>query len=49
MDVSTTQSAKVERYGEKGIEIPDNLIFIPIDFEKQSISDRLRESGFAKN
>jgi methyltransferase (TIGR00027 family) len=49
LDVPTTQNAKIERYREKGIQIPDNLIFIPIDFEKQSISDRLRESGFAKN
>jgi methyltransferase (TIGR00027 family) len=49
LDVPITQTAKIKRYQEKGIIIPKNLIFIPIDFEKQNITDRLLESGFEKN
>lgn len=48
LDVPVTQTAKINRYMEKGIEIPGNLVFIPIDFERQSISERLVESGFEK-
>lgn len=49
LDAPATQNAKIERYKEKGITIPDNLIFIPIDFDKQNISDRLSECGFERN
>jgi methyltransferase (TIGR00027 family) len=48
-DVPVTQNAKIARYREKGIELPENLVFIPIDFETQSISERLLESGFVKS
>ena len=48
LDAFLTQNAKIERYKEKGIQIPENLIFIPIDFDRQSISDRLCECGFEK-
>jgi methyltransferase (TIGR00027 family) len=48
LDAPATQNAKIERYKEKGVNIPNNLIFIPIDFDKQSISDRLSECGFKR-
>lgn len=48
LDVPITQNAKIERYKDKGIKIPENLFFIPIDFEKQSLAERLIESGFKK-
>lgn len=48
LDAPATQNAKIERYKEKGVNIPNNLIFIPIDFDKQSISDRLSECGFER-
>lgn len=48
LDAPVTQTTKIERFKEKGIKIPENLIFIPIDFEKQSIPERLMESGFKK-
>ncbi len=48
LDVPITQNAKIGRYKEKGIKTPENLIFVPIDFEKQSIAERLNESGFIK-
>jgi methyltransferase (TIGR00027 family) len=48
LDAPVTQLAKIRRYKEKGIAVPGNLIFIPIDFDRQSIADRLEESGFDK-
>jgi methyltransferase (TIGR00027 family) len=48
LDVPVTQTAKIERYKEKGIKIPENLVFIPIDFDKHSIIERLMEGGFKK-
>jgi len=48
LDVPVTQTAKIKRYKEKGIIIPENLVFVPIDFETQSIPERLMESGFRK-
>jgi methyltransferase (TIGR00027 family) len=48
LDAPVTQNAKLERYKEKGISVPDNLIFIPVDFDKQSISDRFSECGFER-
>lgn len=47
LDAPVTQNAKIERYKEKGI-ISGDLTFIPIDFDKQSISERLTSSGFEK-
>lgn len=49
LDAYATQNAKIERYKEKGIVIPDSLIFVSIDFDKQSVSERLSECGFEKN
>ena len=48
LDAPVTQNAKIERYKEMRIVIPGNLVFIPIDFDKQSISDRLSECGFER-
>ncbi len=49
LDVPVTQNAKIERFREKGVITPENLVLIPINFEKQSIGDRLKESGFETN
>lgn len=49
LDAPVTQEAKVQRYRRKGIGIPDNLTFVPIDFDKESLSERLTQAGFQKN
>lgn len=49
IDVPITQSAKIQRYKEMEINTPGNLTFIPVDFDKESVIDRLMESGFEKN
>ncbi|MDP4093481.1 MAG: SAM-dependent methyltransferase [Bacillota bacterium] len=49
LDAPITQKAKIERYKEKGIKIPENLRFIPVDFNRDSIPQRLEENGFRKD
>jgi methyltransferase (TIGR00027 family) len=46
LDAPATQAAKVERYHQKKIEIPENLVFIPIDFDRESLPERLFQAGF---
>jgi methyltransferase (TIGR00027 family) len=46
LDAPLTQTAKLGRYRQRGLSLPPNLAFIPIDFEKESIAGKLRESGF---
>lgn len=48
LDSPVTQQAKIERYREKGISVSGSVIFVPIDFDRQSIGERLTESGFQK-
>ena len=49
MEMPITQKAKIGRYKEKDIPIPANLEFIPIDFAKEKIEQKLNEYGFKKN
>lgn len=46
LDHPNTQAYKLKRIKELGWIVPQNMAFVPIDFEKQQISDRLQESGF---
>jgi methyltransferase (TIGR00027 family) len=46
LDVPITQAAKIERYRQRGLEVPPNLKFVAIDFDKQSIHEKLSQSGF---
>lgn len=48
LDAPATQTAKINRYKERGIKTPDSLVFIPIDFDKQTIPDRLSACGFER-
>lgn len=49
LDSPATQHTKLQRLVEKNIAIPSNAVFIPIDFQKESISQKLVEYGFQKN
>ena len=49
MDVPITQDAKIRQLKKRHIEIGPSIIFIPIDFSRESLEDRLLESGFKKN
>jgi methyltransferase (TIGR00027 family) len=46
LDHPATQRAKRERLTREGFPAPDNLVFVPIDFTTQSLSERLQASGF---
>lgn len=46
VDHPLTQVDKIERIARAGWKIPDNLIFVPLDFTKDSIAGRLISGGF---
>ncbi|MGA3137195.1 MAG: SAM-dependent methyltransferase [Terracidiphilus sp.] len=46
LDVPITQAAKIERYRQRGLAVPPNLKFVAIDFDKQSIPEKLSQFGF---
>jgi methyltransferase (TIGR00027 family) len=49
IDHPSTQEWKRARLAEQGIELPCSLTFVPVDFEKDSLADRLRCAGFMGN
>jgi len=49
VDHPTTQAWKRRRLQEQGIDVPRSLTFAPVDFEKQSLADGLRRSGFDRH
>lgn len=49
LDAPLTQGAKIERYNQKRIKIPDNLVFVPIDFDRESLHKRLSQEGFKRD
>ena len=49
LDAPETQKAKVRLLKKRGILFDRNLVFIPIDFNKESLRDKLIESGFDRN
>lgn len=46
LDVATTQQPKIEIFHKKKLTIPPELIFVPIDFDREGISDVLGKAGF---
>lgn len=46
VDHPATQSWKRARLKEQGIALPRSLVFVPMDFEKDSPADRLNAAGF---
>lgn len=46
VDHPATQSWKRQRLGEAGIATPGSLVFVPIDFERQTLADGLKKTGF---
>lgn len=49
LDALPTQQAKINRLKEQYIEIPANLNFIAIDFNKESLVEKLNQAGFQKD
>lgn len=47
IDHPATQQWKQELLRASRIAIPDNLTYVPVDFERQALGERLTESGFS--
>lgn len=48
LDSGTTQLMKTIQYVKRGIIVPDNVSFIPINFEMESVTAKLERAGFVK-
>jgi methyltransferase (TIGR00027 family) len=48
LDAPYTQQAKLTQYKQRGLEVPANVTFIAVDFDKESLSQKLEQSGFQK-
>jgi methyltransferase (TIGR00027 family) len=46
VDYPATQAWKRERIAQAGLDVPASLTFVPIDFERQSLSEGLVAAGF---
>ncbi len=49
LDAAVTQEAKIVQYQKRGLDFPPNLTFIPIDFDKEPLSDKLDKAGFERH
>ena len=49
LDIEKTQHPKIEILSRKQVDLPDELVFASIDFNKQSISDVLMNAGYQRN
>jgi methyltransferase (TIGR00027 family) len=48
LDAPPTQQAKIQQYRRRHLDVPPNLVFIAMDFDRDSLSERLEQSGFRK-
>lgn len=48
LDELHTQQAKIKQLKKRNLSIPSNLVFIAIDFEKESLSEKLDMAEFQK-
>ncbi|MCF6248737.1 MAG: class I SAM-dependent methyltransferase [Desulfobacula sp.] len=46
IDYPATQEWKRQQLNAGNVSIPESLTFVPVDFENQSLRDRLQETGF---
>ena len=46
VDYPMTQADKLERINRAGWKLPDKLTFVPVDFTRDSLTERLAASGF---
>jgi methyltransferase (TIGR00027 family) len=49
LDSIFTQQTKIKYYKNNGIQIPENLIFVPINFEKENLCNKFEDIGMKKN
>ena len=46
VDHPLTQADKLRRIERAGLKIPHNLRFVPVDFSKDDLAEKLKENGF---
>jgi len=46
LDAPTTQQEKMKAYQSKKLVVPEGLIFVPIDFNKESLREKMACAGF---
>jgi len=46
LDVATTQQPKIEILHEKKVPLPEALVFVPIDFNKENLLEVLARAGY---
>lgn len=49
IDHPATQATKRERLLKKYGKLPENLVFVPVDFEQQTVADALKQTKFMSN
>lgn len=49
LDIGTTQRPKLEILSRKGISLPEELVFVSIDFERESLAEALRGAGYRED
>ncbi len=48
VDAPVTQKAKLEQYRRRGLAVPPGVVFVAMDFERESLPARLDEAGFGR-
>lgn len=48
LDAPITQQAKLEQFRRRGIGIPSNIFFVPLDLNKEPLAESLAKAGFQK-
>lgn len=48
IDAATTQLVKITQFRKKNVVFPDNVTFIPMNFETESMAEKLEKAGFQK-
>jgi len=46
LDAPITQQEKLKAYRAKKLSVPDNLIFVPMDFNKDILAEKIEQAGF---
>jgi methyltransferase (TIGR00027 family) len=46
LDAPITQNDKLKAYHEKKLVVPDDLVFVPINFSKERVAEKIAQAGF---
>jgi methyltransferase (TIGR00027 family) len=49
LDAAITQASKIAGLGNRKISLYDNTVYIPIDFNKDDLAEKLKKNGFQTN